>query len=135
MEHSANVLRMALVISIIGHVLFMAFSARDLRPTSPGAGMTVELVPAHEAAAAVAEPKTEAASQPAAQKPEPKADKPAAPEKSTTPSPKPAAKTPETKPPETKPAEAKATPPNAPQSQPDPAQLAKWAERQMSAVT
>jgi len=148
MEHSANVLRMALVISIIGHVLFMAFSARDLRPTSHGEVMTVDLVPANEAPAAATEPKTEAANQPAAQKPEPKAEKPEAPEKAT--SPKPTAKTPEAKPPEAKPpepkaqepkapepksAEAKATPAKAPQSQPDPAQLAKWTEQQMSAVT
>src|SRR5262249_2269550 len=135
MEHSANVVRMALVISIIGHVLFMAFSVRDLRPTSHGEVMTVDLVPANEAPAAVAQPKTDAASQSAAQKTDPNADRPAAPEQSTSPSPKPATKTAETKPPDTKPAEAKATPPKAPQSQPDPAQLAKWAEQQMSAVT
>ena len=31
MENSANIMRIALIVSIIAHVLFVTFSARDLR--------------------------------------------------------------------------------------------------------
>jgi hypothetical protein len=127
MENSANVLRVALVISIFGHVLFMAFSARDLRPTSHGEVMTVDLVPANEAPPAAAEPKSETSAQSAAQKPEPKAEKQEAQPKSAPPSPKPQAQTAETKPPESKPPPTKTAQPH-----PDPAaQLTKWAEQRM----
>jgi outer membrane biosynthesis protein TonB len=135
MENSANVLRVALVISIFGHVLLMAFSARDLRPTSHGEVMTVDLVPANEAPPAAAEPKTEAAAEPkteaaaqsAAQKPEPKTEKPQAQPNATPPSPKPTTKTAETKSPESKPPQTKTA-----QPQPDPAaQLTKWAEQRV----
>jgi hypothetical protein len=52
MENSANIMRIALILSIIGHVLFVTFSARDLRPTAHGDSMTVDLIPANQAPAA-----------------------------------------------------------------------------------
>jgi outer membrane biosynthesis protein TonB len=48
MENSANVLRIALIVSIVGHVVFFALSAHDLRPTTHGESMDVQLVPANE---------------------------------------------------------------------------------------
>jgi hypothetical protein len=78
MENSANVMRLALILSIIAHVVFVTFSARDLRPTAHGEAMTVDLVPANEAPAGT-EPKTDAsAEQSKDAKPEPKADAPSA---------------------------------------------------------
>jgi hypothetical protein len=59
MENSANIMRLALIISIIGHVLFMLFSDRDLRPTASGEVMHVDLVPANEAPPAVTEAKAD----------------------------------------------------------------------------
>jgi hypothetical protein len=49
MENTANVLRIALIVSIVGHVVFFALSAHDLRPTTHGESMDVQLVPASEA--------------------------------------------------------------------------------------
>jgi outer membrane biosynthesis protein TonB len=49
MENTANVLRIALIVSIVGHVVFFALSAHDLRPTTHGESMDVQLVPANEA--------------------------------------------------------------------------------------
>jgi outer membrane biosynthesis protein TonB len=75
MENSANIMRIALILSIIGHVLFVTFSARDLRPTAHGDSMTVDLIPANEAPGVAAAPKSDAsAEQSNDAKPEPKAD-------------------------------------------------------------
>jgi hypothetical protein len=77
MENSANIMRIALILSIIAHVVFVTFSARDLRPTAHGEAMTVDLVPANEAPGAAAAPKSDAsAEQSNDAKPEPKADTP-----------------------------------------------------------
>jgi hypothetical protein len=113
MENSANIMRIALIVSIIAHVLFVSFSARDLRPTSHGETMTVDLVPANEAPAANAAPKSDASAEQSKEaKPEPKPDQP-----STTPAStakaesKPSeTKAPDAKTPETKMAQAKPTP-------------------------
>jgi hypothetical protein len=76
MENSANIMRVALILSILGHVLFVTFSARDLRPTAHGDAMTLELIPANEAPAgpdlgaeASAEQAKEAKAEPTAEKP------------------------------------------------------------------
>jgi hypothetical protein len=115
MENSANIMRIALILSIIGHVLFVTFSARDLRPTAHGDSMTVDLVPANEAPAgpdlgaeASAEQSKEATAEPKAEKP------------STAPAPTiktesgpSETKVPDTKPPEAKVAQAKPAPTTA----------------------
>lgn len=72
MEHSANILRIALVLSIIGHALFLSLSARDLRPTAHGKTMDVEIVTASEIPGA-GEPKSDGAGSPSkAEKPDAK---------------------------------------------------------------
>ena len=52
MENSTNIMRIALIISIMLHVLFMVFSGHDLRATTHGEVMNVDIVPANEAPAA-----------------------------------------------------------------------------------
>jgi hypothetical protein len=142
MENSANIMRLALIVSIIGHVLFMLFSDRDLRPTASGEVMHVDLVPANEAPPGVTEAKADdsgqAKSDDSAQakaekpvaKPEPKSEKPPWEEK-------PLAAKPASPPPQQAPAPAKAAQPNLatdiakqmtqaqPQSQPPKPQLAQ----------
>ncbi|MBV8744994.1 MAG: hypothetical protein JO134_08140 [Xanthobacteraceae bacterium] len=80
MENSANIMRLALIVSIIGHVLFMLFSDRDLRPTASGEVMHVDLVPANEAPPEVSAPKADDSAQAKAEtpvaKPDPKSEKP-----------------------------------------------------------
>jgi hypothetical protein len=80
MENSANIMRLALIVSIIGHMLFVLFSDRDLRPTASGEVMHVDLVPANEAPPAVTETKADDQAQAKAEKPvakpEPKSEKP-----------------------------------------------------------
>ncbi len=95
MENSANIMRLALIASIIGHVLFMLFSDRDLRPTASGEVMHVDLVPANEAPPAVTQAKADDQAQAKADKPvakpDPKSDKPTSEEKQMTSPAKPAA--------------------------------------------
>jgi hypothetical protein len=74
MENSANVMRLALILSIIAHVVFVTFSARDLRPTAHGEAMTVDLVPANEAPAGPDLKTNESGEQSKDAKPEPQAD-------------------------------------------------------------
>jgi hypothetical protein len=74
MENSANVMRLALIVSIIAHVLLMLFSDRDLRPTASGEVMHVDLVPANEAPAGATEAKADDQAQAAAEKPVAKPD-------------------------------------------------------------
>ena len=81
-------MRLALIISIIGHVLLMLFSDRDLRPTASGEVMHVDLVPANEAPPGVTEAKADGQAQAKADdqaqakaekpiaKPDPKSEKP-----------------------------------------------------------
>jgi outer membrane biosynthesis protein TonB len=80
MEHSANIMRLALIVSIIGHVLLMLFSDRDLRPTASGEVMHVDLVPANEAPPETGAPKADDSQQAKAEqpvaKPDPKSEKP-----------------------------------------------------------
>jgi hypothetical protein len=142
MENSANIMRLALIISIIGHMLFMLFSDRDLRPTASGEVMHVDLVPANEAPPAVNEAKADDQAQANAEKPvakpdpkseklaakpEPKSEKPAWEEKPLAAKP--------ASPPAQPPAPAKAAQPSLatdlakqmvqPQSQPPQMQLAQ----------
>jgi outer membrane biosynthesis protein TonB len=121
MENSANIMRIALIVSIIAHVLFVTFSARDLRPTSHGETMTVDLVPANEAPAASAAPKSDpSAAQSKQAKPEPKADTPSsaqAPAAKVESKPS-ETKAPDAKTPETKIAQAKPAPPSATAAKP-----------------
>jgi hypothetical protein len=81
MENSANIMRLALIVSIIGHVLFMLFSGRDFQPTASGEVMHVDLVPANEAPPAGNEAKPDDSAQAKAEKsvpkPDPKSEKPA----------------------------------------------------------
>ncbi len=95
MENSANIMRLALIASIIGHVLFMLFSDRDLRPTASGEVMHVDLVPANEAPPAATEAKADDSSQTKAEKPvakpDPKSEKPSSEEKQMASPAKPAA--------------------------------------------
>jgi hypothetical protein len=111
MENSANIMRVALILSILGHVLFVTFSARDLRPTAHGDAMTLELIPANEAPAGPDLGAEASAEQAKEAKAEPTAEKPSA-------APAPTIKTEsgpsetkalDTKPPETKVAQAKPT--------------------------
>ncbi len=123
MENSVNIMRAALIISIIGHVLFMLFTDRDLRPTAHGEVMNVDLVRSDEVPGAKEPKGDDAATQAKAEKPEPKpepkADKPAEPQTAKA-APKPEPKTQQSKTPETKIA----------LPQPDPlAQMTKWAEQ------
>jgi outer membrane biosynthesis protein TonB len=134
MENSANIMRLALIISIIGHVLFMMFSDRDLRPTASGEVMHVDLVPANEAPPGVNEAKADDQAQAEAEKPvakpDPKSEKPPWEEK-------PLAAKPASPPPQQAPAPAKAAQPSLatdpakqmlqppPQSQPPQPQLAQ----------
>ena len=75
MENSANIMRIALILSIIGHVLFVTFSAHDLRPTAHGDSMTVDLIPANQAPDVAAAPETDASAERSKDaKPEPNAD-------------------------------------------------------------
>jgi hypothetical protein len=144
MENSANIMRLALIISIIGHLLFVLFSDRDLRPTASGEVMHVDLVPANEAPPEVSAPKADDSAQAKADKPvakpdpkseqptsEEKLEKPKSEEKQATASAKPAA------PLQQAPAPAKAAQPSLamdlanqilqpqPQSQPSQPQLAQ----------
>jgi outer membrane biosynthesis protein TonB len=48
MENSTNIMRIALIVSIIAHVMFMLFSGQDLRTTTHGQVVDVDLVPANE---------------------------------------------------------------------------------------
>jgi hypothetical protein len=144
MENSANIMRLALIISIIGHMLFVLFSDRDLRPTASGEVMHVDLVPANEAPPAATEAKGDDQAQAKADdqaqakaekpvaKPEPKSEKPPWEEK-------PLAAKPASPPPQQAPAPAKAAQPSLatdlakqmlqpqpqPQSQPPQPQLAQ----------
>jgi hypothetical protein len=108
MENSANIMRIALILSIIAHVVFVTFSARDLRPTAHGEAMTVDLVPANEAPSGpTLETKDEAsAAQAKDAKPELKAAIPSS-SQATAPPPKVESKTNEAKIPEAKAAETK----------------------------
>jgi hypothetical protein len=111
MENSANIMRIALIVSIIAHVLFVTFSARDLRPTSHGETMTVDLVPANEAPAVSAAPKSDpSATQSKEAKPEPKVDQPSTTQAAKAESMPSEAKAPDAKPPEAKAAQAKPAP-------------------------
>ena len=75
MENSANIMRIALILSIIGHVLFVTFSAHDLRPTAHGDSMTVDLIPANQAPDVAPAPETDASAERSKDaKPEPNAD-------------------------------------------------------------
>jgi outer membrane biosynthesis protein TonB len=80
MENSANIMRLALIVSIIAHVLLMLFSDRDLRPTASGEVMHVDLVPANEAPPETGAPKADDSQQAKAEapvaKPDPKSEKP-----------------------------------------------------------
>jgi hypothetical protein len=80
MENSANIMRLALIVSIIAHVLLMLFSDRDLRPTASGEVMHVDLVPANEAPPETGAPKPDDSQQATAEKPlakpDPKSEKP-----------------------------------------------------------
>jgi hypothetical protein len=134
MENSANVMRLALIVSIIGHVLFMMFSDRDLQPTASGEVMHVDLVPANEAPPEVNAPKADDSAQAKDEKPvakaEPKSEKPPWEEK-------PLAAKPTSPPPQQAPAPAKAVQPSLatdlakqmvqpqPRSQPPQPQLAR----------
>jgi hypothetical protein len=132
MENSANIMRLALIVSIIGHMLFVLFSDRDLRPTASGEVMHVDLVPANEAPPAVTETKADDQAQAKAEKPvakpEPKSEKPPWEEK-------PLAAKPASPPPRPVPARAKAAQQSLatdlaqqmlqPQSQPPQPQLAQ----------
>ncbi|MGA7612333.1 MAG: hypothetical protein WCD82_03015 [Xanthobacteraceae bacterium] len=125
-------MRIALIVSIIAHVLFVTFSARDLRPTSHGETMTVDLVPANEAPAASAAPKSDpSAAQSKEAKPEPKVGQPSTTQAAKAESMPSEAKAPAAKPPEAKAAQAKPAPTAAmtkpaeqkpPQQQPPPPQ-------------
>jgi hypothetical protein len=139
MENSANIMRLALIISIIGHVLLMLFSDRDLRPTASGEVMHVDLVPANEAPPEVNAPKADDSAQAKAEtpvaKPDPKSEKPQS-EKPAWEE-KPLAAKPASPPPQQAPAPAKAAQPSLamdlakqmvqpqPQSQPPQPQLAQ----------
>lgn len=104
-------MRIALIVSIIAHVLFVTFSARDLRPTSHGETMTVDLVPANEAPAVSAAPKSDpSATQSKEAKPEPKVDQPSTTQAAKAESMPSEAKAPDAKPPEAKAAQAKPAP-------------------------
>jgi hypothetical protein len=134
MENSANVMRLALIVSIIGHMLFVLFSDHDLRPTASGEVMHVDLVPANEAPPEVSAPKADDSAQAKAEKPvakpEPKSEKPPWEEK-------PLAAKPASPPPQQASAPAKAAQPSLatdlakqmsqpqPQSQPAQPQLAQ----------
>jgi len=114
MENSANVMRLALIVSIIGHMLFVMFSDRDLRPTASGEVMHVDLVPANEAPPEVSAPKADDSGQakdekPVA-KPDPKSEKPLS-EKPAWEE-KPLAAKPASPPPQQAPAPAKAAQPS-----------------------
>jgi hypothetical protein len=130
MENSANIMRIAVILSIIGHVLFVTFSARDLRPTAHGDSMTVDLIPANEAPGVAAAPKSDvSAEQSKDAKPEPKADalssaqSPAAKVESKPNEPKaPDAKTPEPKVAQAKPAPPATAPKATEQKPPQPQQ-------------
>jgi hypothetical protein len=106
MEHSANIMRIALIVSIIGHVLFVTLSVRDLRPTAHGETMDVEIVAANEVPSATGGPKAnDPLSSSKAEQPEPKADE----AKSEPPAPKSNPSQPHTKTAQPKP-EPKAAP-------------------------
>ena len=136
MENSANIMRVALILSILGHVLFVTFSASDLRPTAHGDAMTLELIPANEAPAGPDLGAEASAGQAKEAKAEPTAEKPStapAPTIKTESGPS-ETKAPDTKPPETKVAQAKPTSataatkpieqkPQQPQPQPQPQQM------------
>ncbi|MBV8513577.1 MAG: hypothetical protein JOZ94_12500 [Xanthobacteraceae bacterium] len=82
-------MRLALIVSIIGHVLLMLFSDRDLRPTASGEVMHVDLVPANEAPPGMTEAKADDQAQAKAEKPvakpDPKSEQPTSPEKAEKP--------------------------------------------------
>jgi hypothetical protein len=86
MENSANIMRVALIVSIMLHVLFMLFSGHELRATTHGEVMDVEIVPANEMPAPVNEPKADP--DPASSN-EPKADTASVPSKPQEPEAKP----------------------------------------------
>ena len=77
MENSTNIMRIALIISIILHVLFMVFSGHDLRATTHGEVIKVDIVPANEAPAPIEETKPD--KDPAESKPEVAESKPETP--------------------------------------------------------
>src|SRR5215469_15562737 len=114
MENSANVMRLALIISIVGHMLFVLFSDRDLRPTASGEVMHVDLVPANEAPPEVSGPKADDSAAAKAEKPvakpDPKSEK-SQPEKPAWEE-KPLAAKPASSPPQPAPAPAKTAQPN-----------------------
>jgi hypothetical protein len=114
MENSANIMRIALIGSIIAHVLFVTFTSHDLWRTSHGEEMTVDLVPANEAPSGPPLDTKSDASESAAK--DANAGQPpdkSSPSQTSTPAGKPeskpnAAKAPDTKAPDTKTPEAKA---------------------------
>src|SRR5262249_27605963 len=111
MENSANIMRVALILSILGHVLFVTFSARELRPTAHGDAMTLELIPANEAPAGPDLGAQASAEQAKKARAEPTAEKPSAawaPTIKTESGPS-ETKAPDPKPPETKVAQSKPT--------------------------
>jgi hypothetical protein len=74
-------MRIALIASIMLHVLFVLFSNHDLRATTHGKVMDVDIVPANEVPAAVEEPKADTESAPSKpQKTEPAPSKSQEPE-------------------------------------------------------
>jgi hypothetical protein len=77
MENSANIMRVALIVSIILHVLFMVFSGHDLRATTHGEVINVDIVPANEIPTPVEETKPD--KDPAEFKPEAAESKPETP--------------------------------------------------------
>jgi hypothetical protein len=139
MENSANIMRLALIISIVGHVLLVLFSDRDLRPTASGEVMHVELVPANEAPPAMTEAKADDQAQAKAEKPvakpDPKSEQPTSTEKAEKPASQEKQVTSPAKPAAPAPAAAKAAQPSLatdlarqmlqPQSQPPQPQLAQ----------
>jgi hypothetical protein len=57
MKNSPNIMRIAPIVSISLHVLFMLFSGHELRATTHGEVMNVDIVPANEAPLPIEEPK------------------------------------------------------------------------------
>lgn len=132
MENSVNIMRLALIVSIIGHVVFMLFTDRDLRPTAHGETIEAEIITPDQVPGANKSKNDDASAQAKTEKtepkPEPKAEKPAEPQ-TKQPEPKPQlSKAQETKPQEPKAPDAKTPETKVAQPRPDPlAQLSKWA--------
>jgi outer membrane biosynthesis protein TonB len=129
MENSANIMRIALIGSIIAHVLFVTFTSHDLWPTSHGEEMTVDLVPANEAPSGPPlDTKSDTSESAAKDAKAGQAPDKASPSQTSTPAGKPESKTnaakapdtkaPDTKTPEAKPPETKAQETKTPEAKP-----------------